>query len=183
VVWLGGFGDEDSHKRWSNKTGELNGRADIQAWRALFGGSVELLHVPTWPAAAKILVDPTSFAEELRPPRTAHRLVPGRDPGALRRRVGRSFRKRKGTVGPGLRRRRRGAWLRRDQTTSPPRPGRSRRPRLHAKGGRRRPRPRRTANPGGPHGSPREPPGRKDALSSREQPPAGVIHIELRPAA
>ena len=66
VVWLGGFGDEDSYKRWSNKTGELNGRADIQAWRTLFGGSVELLHVPTWPAAAKILVDPTSFAQELR---------------------------------------------------------------------------------------------------------------------
>jgi hypothetical protein len=27
---------------------------------------VDLLHIPTWPAPAKILVDPTSFGEELR---------------------------------------------------------------------------------------------------------------------
>jgi inosine-uridine nucleoside N-ribohydrolase len=66
VVWLGGFGDEASYKNPHNRMGELNGRADIQAWRALFEEPVNLLHVPTWPAPAKILVDPPSFAGELR---------------------------------------------------------------------------------------------------------------------
>jgi hypothetical protein len=32
----------------------------------LFEGPVDLLHVPTWPAPAKILVDPGSFADKLR---------------------------------------------------------------------------------------------------------------------
>src|ERR671921_2710893 len=46
--------------------GELNGRADISAWRMLLEEPVDLLHIPTWPAPAKILVDPTLFGEELR---------------------------------------------------------------------------------------------------------------------
>ncbi|HYQ83129.1 MAG TPA: nucleoside hydrolase [Rubrobacter sp.] len=66
VVWLGGFGEEASYKVWHNRMGELNGRADISAWRVLLEEPVDLLHVPTWPAPAKILVDPSSFAEELR---------------------------------------------------------------------------------------------------------------------
>jgi inosine-uridine nucleoside N-ribohydrolase len=66
VVWLGGFGDEASYKVWQNRMGELNGRADISAWRTLLEEPVNLLHIPTWPAPAKILVDPTSFGEELR---------------------------------------------------------------------------------------------------------------------
>ena len=66
VVWLGGFGDEASYRVWQNRMGELNGRADIAAWRTLLEEPVDLLHVPTWPAPAKILVDPTSFGEELR---------------------------------------------------------------------------------------------------------------------
>src|SRR5215212_10913580 len=66
VVWLGGFGDEASYKVWQNRMGELNGRADISAWRMLLEEPVDLLHIPTWPAPAKILVDPTSFGEELR---------------------------------------------------------------------------------------------------------------------
>jgi purine nucleosidase len=65
VVWLGGFGDEASYKPWQNRMGELNGRADISAWRVLLEVPVDLLHIPTWPAPAKILVDPTSFGEEL----------------------------------------------------------------------------------------------------------------------
>ena len=64
VVWLGGFGDEASYR--VNRMGELNGRADIAAWRTLLEEPVDLLHVPTWPAPAKILVDPASFGEELR---------------------------------------------------------------------------------------------------------------------
>lgn len=66
VVWLGGFGDEATYKTWHNRMGELNGRADIAAWRTLLEEPVDLLHVPTWPAPAKILVDPVSFGEELR---------------------------------------------------------------------------------------------------------------------
>ncbi|HEY6579509.1 MAG TPA: nucleoside hydrolase [Rubrobacter sp.] len=67
VVWLGGFGDQGgSYRVWQNRMGELNGKADSTAWRALLEGPVDLLQVPTWPAAAKILVDPVPFAEELR---------------------------------------------------------------------------------------------------------------------
>ena len=66
VVWLGGFGDEANYRIWHNRMGELNGRADISAWRTLLEEPVDLLHIPTWPAPAKILVDPASFAEELR---------------------------------------------------------------------------------------------------------------------
>jgi inosine-uridine nucleoside N-ribohydrolase len=66
VVWLGGFGDEASYRVWQNRMGELNGRADISAWRTLLEEPVDLMHIPTWPAPAKILVDPSSFGEELR---------------------------------------------------------------------------------------------------------------------
>jgi inosine-uridine nucleoside N-ribohydrolase len=44
VVWLGGFGDEASYKVWQNRMGELNGRADISAWRMLLEAPVDLLH-------------------------------------------------------------------------------------------------------------------------------------------
>ena len=47
IIWLGGFGDEADYGNWANRIGELNGRADVQAWRALFEGTVELLHIPT----------------------------------------------------------------------------------------------------------------------------------------
>jgi inosine-uridine nucleoside N-ribohydrolase len=66
VIWLGGFGDEATYKVWHNRMGELNGRADISAWRTLLEAPLDLLHIPTWPAPAKILVDPASFAERLR---------------------------------------------------------------------------------------------------------------------
>lgn len=63
VIWLGGFGDRESYKRF--KMGELNGRADVAAWRALLEDPVELLQVPGWPAPAKLVVD-GGFGEELR---------------------------------------------------------------------------------------------------------------------
>ena len=66
VVWLGGFGDQASYRVWQNRMGELNGRADISAWRTLLKEPVDLLHIPTWPAPAKILVHQASFGEELR---------------------------------------------------------------------------------------------------------------------
>jgi purine nucleosidase len=100
VVWLGGFGDEASYRVWQNRMGELNARADISAWRTLLEKPVNLLHIPTWPAPAKIVARA----------RTARRIVPGRDPAASGRRVRGPARK--GTVGPGLRRRSRSHNLR-----------------------------------------------------------------------
>ncbi len=64
VVWLGGFGDEESYRRF--KFGELNGRADIAAWRALLEAPVNLLQVPGWPGPAKVVVEAGPYAEELR---------------------------------------------------------------------------------------------------------------------
>lgn len=64
VVWLGGFGDEETYRR--HRSAELNGRADIAAWRALLEDPVELLQVPGWPAPAKLAVKGGSYAEKLR---------------------------------------------------------------------------------------------------------------------
>ena len=64
VVWLGGFGDEETYNRY--RAVELNGRADIAAWRALLEGPVDLLQAPGWPAPAKLAVNGGSYAEELR---------------------------------------------------------------------------------------------------------------------
>ncbi len=64
VVWLGGFGDATAYGR--HKFHELNGRADIAAWRVLFEEDVDLLHVPGWPAPAKLLVRAAPFAGEVR---------------------------------------------------------------------------------------------------------------------
>jgi len=64
VVWLGGFGGEETYRRF--KSSELNGRADIAAWRFLFEETLDLLLVPGWPAAAKISVEARPFARELR---------------------------------------------------------------------------------------------------------------------
>jgi inosine-uridine nucleoside N-ribohydrolase len=64
VVWLGGFGGEETYRRF--KDHELNGRADIAAWRFLFEEALDLLQVPGWPAAAKIVVEAGPFGERLR---------------------------------------------------------------------------------------------------------------------
>ena len=65
VVWLGGFGDGESYERFK-MGGELNGRADVAAWRALFEDPVELLQVPGWSGPHKLVVNGFAFAEELR---------------------------------------------------------------------------------------------------------------------
>ena len=65
VVWLGGFGDEESYTRYNNG-GELNGRADIAAWRTLFGREVDLLQVPGWSGPHEVTVEAAPFAAELR---------------------------------------------------------------------------------------------------------------------
>jgi purine nucleosidase len=64
VVWLGGFGDETSYRRF--RLGELNGRADIAAWRALLVQPVDLLMLPGWPGVVKLTVAYESYAAELR---------------------------------------------------------------------------------------------------------------------
>ena len=65
MVWLGGFGDAESYERFK-MGGELNGRADIAAWRTLFEDSVELLQAPGWSGPHKLVVEGHSFAKELR---------------------------------------------------------------------------------------------------------------------
>lgn len=64
VVWLGGFGDAEAYDR--HKFQELNGRADVAAWRVLFDEDIDLLHVPGWPAPEKLQVRAAPFAEEVR---------------------------------------------------------------------------------------------------------------------
>lgn len=65
VVWLGGFGNEQTYKQHNNG-GELNGRADIAAWRVLLQSEVELLQLPGWSGPHEILVEAAPFAAELR---------------------------------------------------------------------------------------------------------------------
>jgi inosine-uridine nucleoside N-ribohydrolase len=64
VVWLGGFGSADE---WAlRKYVELNGRADVAAWRALFASDVPLVQVPGWTATTKLEVDVGETAARLR---------------------------------------------------------------------------------------------------------------------
>ncbi len=64
VVWLGGFADFASYRRW--RFGELNGRADIAAWRVVLESDVSLLQLPPWPGVEKLAVPYRAYAEELR---------------------------------------------------------------------------------------------------------------------
>jgi inosine-uridine nucleoside N-ribohydrolase len=64
VVWLGGFPDVATYKRW--RLGELNGRADIAAWRVLFAQPVALLQLPGWPGVAKLVVEYGPYVAGLR---------------------------------------------------------------------------------------------------------------------
>ena len=64
VVWLGGFPDLATYTRW--RLGELNGRADIAAWRVLFEQPVDLLQLPGWPGVAKLVVEYEPYIAALR---------------------------------------------------------------------------------------------------------------------
>ena len=64
VVWLGGFPDAATYTRW--RLGELNGRADIAAWRVLFEQPIDLLQLPGWPGVAKLVVEYEPYIAELR---------------------------------------------------------------------------------------------------------------------
>lgn len=64
VVWLGGFPDAATYTRW--RLGELNGRADIAAWRVLLEQPVGLLQLPGWPGVAKLVVEYAPYVAALR---------------------------------------------------------------------------------------------------------------------
>jgi inosine-uridine nucleoside N-ribohydrolase len=64
VVWLGGFGSAGERAR--HRYAELNGRADVAAWRALVASDVALVQVPGWTATTKLTVDVAATAERLR---------------------------------------------------------------------------------------------------------------------
>jgi purine nucleosidase len=64
VVWAGGFPDDATWQ--AHKYGELNARADIAAWRGLFGSDVPLVQLPGWPGVAKVAVAWREYVERLR---------------------------------------------------------------------------------------------------------------------
>jgi inosine-uridine nucleoside N-ribohydrolase len=55
VIWAGAFPDEPTWQR--EKFGELNARADIQAWRALYASDLPLRILPGWPGVETVAVD------------------------------------------------------------------------------------------------------------------------------
>lgn len=64
VVWAGAFPDERTWQRY--RLGELNARADIAAWRALYAGDVRLTLLPGWPNIAKVAVIWRDYVRDLR---------------------------------------------------------------------------------------------------------------------
>jgi len=64
IIWAGSFPDEETWKRY--KYGELNARADISAWRALYHNCENLVVLPGWPGVVKVAVENNAFLAELR---------------------------------------------------------------------------------------------------------------------
>jgi len=64
IIWAGSFPDEETWKRY--KYGELNARADISAWRALYRNCENLVVLPGWPGVVKVAVENSAFLPELR---------------------------------------------------------------------------------------------------------------------
>lgn len=64
VVWAGAFPDEVTWQRY--KFGELNARADIAAWRALYAADLRLTLLPGWPVIATVRVVWRDYVEALR---------------------------------------------------------------------------------------------------------------------
>lgn len=125
-------------------------------------------------------MDPRLVRRGVTCARTAHRLVPGRDPASLEHRVRRT-RNQERTLGPSLRRRRRRSQIRNVRTASPRYPRRGRSPRLYAKGkgSERRLRSRRATGLGGPHGSPKKSSILIDTPRSRNNPrPAARVRTK-----
>lgn len=64
VVWAGAFPDLDTWTRY--RLGELNARADIAAWRALYASDIRLTVLPGWPNIARVAVDWREYGARLR---------------------------------------------------------------------------------------------------------------------
>ena len=64
IIWAGSFPDEPTWSKY--KYGELNARADIAAWRALYTDPENLSLLPGWPGVVKVAVESDSFVAELR---------------------------------------------------------------------------------------------------------------------
>ena len=64
VVWAGAFPDEAT---WvHHRLGELNARADVAAWRALYTSDLDLTVLPGWPAIERVAVDWREYSLRLR---------------------------------------------------------------------------------------------------------------------
>lgn len=64
VVWAGAFPDKRIWTRF--RLGELNARADIAAWRALYATQVPVTLLPGWPQVVRVAVNWRRYARELR---------------------------------------------------------------------------------------------------------------------
>ncbi len=63
VIWAGAFPDEATWNRF--RLGELNARADIAAWRALYASDIRLTLLPGWPDIARVAVPWREYVQEL----------------------------------------------------------------------------------------------------------------------
>lgn len=63
VVWAGAFPDEATWNRY--RLGELNARADIAAWRALYASDIRLTVLPGWPEIATVAVPWREYTRDL----------------------------------------------------------------------------------------------------------------------
>ncbi len=64
VVWMGGFAHADVFRQF--RFSDLNGRADIAAWRVVLERPVPLLHIPGWPGLIKLRVQYPEMIAALR---------------------------------------------------------------------------------------------------------------------
>ena len=64
VVWMGGFAHAEVYA--AHRFHDLNGRADISAWRVVLENPVPLVHIPGWPGLIKLTVDYDACIARLR---------------------------------------------------------------------------------------------------------------------
>lgn len=63
VIWAGAFPDEATWNRF--RLGELNARADIAAWRAIYASDIRLTLLPGWPEIARVAVPWREYVNDL----------------------------------------------------------------------------------------------------------------------
>lgn len=64
VIWAGSFPNQETWNQ--HKYGELNARADIQAWRITYETIEKLVVLPGWPGVQKVDIDSEEFVARLR---------------------------------------------------------------------------------------------------------------------